>query len=364
MSCIKESKTRHKEGLTDGNDQAGKAVSLPADPNGQNATNIILVLVTELVPETSWYDNLRKVIARDDWDILRRRVYAEYGRRCGICRADAQLHCHEIWEYDESCHIQTLRGFIALCEMCHHVKHLGLASILANEGKLDYQTVIDHFCRVNGCDRATFDAHKKAAFDVWRERSRHPWTVELGEWAALIEPRQVVHPSEADQSGISSVDPLDADGVSSAPNDDFMSMPAHLELQPSTVTEASWVYAPPLKNSLYPRITERGGKWMIFVPMAELDSAWEKVKASLVEGQLGSRAKCSTAMPNPNASDPTKGAIIVYTYDGDDEADVWRVREGLRTIGFTGTLYWKSDGATRAGQYAVRGSRGVSRYRG
>jgi hypothetical protein len=98
--------------------------------------------------------------------------------------------------------------------------------------------------------------------------------------------------------------------------------------------------------------------------MAELDGAWEKVKSALAAGRLGGSAKCSTAMSSPNASDPNQAVIIVYTYDGDDEADVWRVREALREVGFTNTLFWKSNGATRAGQYAVRGSRGVSRYRG
>jgi len=147
-----------------------------------------LLLVTELVPQTSWYDNLRKVIPSTDWDVLRRHVYAQYGHRCGICRANARLHCHEIWEYDDGNHIQTLRGFIALCEMCHHVKHLGLAGILASEGKLNYDAVVAHFCRVNGCNRATFEAHRTAAFATWEKRSRHQWTVDLGEWASLIEP--------------------------------------------------------------------------------------------------------------------------------------------------------------------------------
>ena len=146
-----------------------------------------LVLVTELVPKTSWFDNLRKVIPRADWDVLRRRVYADYKHRCGICNGEAQLHCHERWHYDDESHVQTLRGFIALCEMCHHVKHLGMAGILASQGKLDFRAVVNHFCRVNDCDEKVFAAHGKDAFAKWRERSSHEWTVELGEWAALVQ---------------------------------------------------------------------------------------------------------------------------------------------------------------------------------
>ncbi len=46
-----------------------------------------LKLTIELVPTTSWYDNLRKVIPISEWDKLRKRVYAQYGHRCGVCGA-------------------------------------------------------------------------------------------------------------------------------------------------------------------------------------------------------------------------------------------------------------------------------------
>ena len=145
-----------------------------------------LRLTAELVPRTSWYDNLRNLMAREDWDALRRRVYARYGHRCATCGADARLHCHEIWEYDDEHHVQALRGFVALCEMCHHVKHLGLAGILASEGRLDFDRLIGHFCDVNQCDRPVFERHRAEAFTRWRERSKHAWTVDLGEWAGLV----------------------------------------------------------------------------------------------------------------------------------------------------------------------------------
>jgi len=114
-----------------------------------------LKLTIELVPSTSWYDNLRKYTSKEDWDKIRKRTYAEYGNRCGICEAEGRLNCHEIWEYDDKKHIQRLVGFIALCDMCHHVKHIGLAGILASEGKLDYEKVVEHFMKVNNCDRDT-----------------------------------------------------------------------------------------------------------------------------------------------------------------------------------------------------------------
>jgi len=78
-------------------------------------------LSIELVPKTVWYKNLRNMVKRSVWDNLRRGAYAKYGYRCGICGASKQqLNCHEIWDYDDETHIQTLTGFIALCNLCHH----------------------------------------------------------------------------------------------------------------------------------------------------------------------------------------------------------------------------------------------------
>jgi len=106
-------------------------------------------LEIELVPATTWYTNLRKVLPPDEWDKVRRKAYADHGYRCGICGAQGRLSCHEMWKYDDEKHTQTLTGFIALCDMCHHVKHIGLAGILASEGKLDFSKVIEHFINVN-----------------------------------------------------------------------------------------------------------------------------------------------------------------------------------------------------------------------
>jgi hypothetical protein len=138
-----------------------------------------LKLTIELVPSTSWYNNVRSAVPRSTWNKLRKKTYADYGCKCGVCGAEGRLNCHEIWEYDDERYVQRLSGFIALCDMCHHVKHLGRAGILAAEGKLDYEKVVEHYMRVNGCDRQAFEEHRATAFRQWRERSRVEWAVDL-----------------------------------------------------------------------------------------------------------------------------------------------------------------------------------------
>ena len=96
------------------------------------------------------------------------------------------MNLHEIWNYDDKNHMQKLEGFILLCSMCHHVKHIGLAGILAREGKLDYDDMIEHFCRVNNCSKRDFEKHKKDAFEIWAQRSKHKWKQDFGRFNEFI----------------------------------------------------------------------------------------------------------------------------------------------------------------------------------
>lgn len=133
------------------------------------------------------------------------------------------------------------------------------------------------------------------------------------------------------------------------------------EKNPSEVTEIFWIYA--VNNNLsYPVNTPRSGKWLIFVPKIYIDQVWKTIKSSIERGELGNSAKISTAKPNPNAKDPGKGVICVYTYDSDDLTDVRRIRQRLRELGITGKIPYKEDRATLEGKYEVRGHRRISKY--
>ena len=146
-----------------------------------------LKLTIELVPRPCWHSNLHTSMPRATWDHLRRLVYTKYNYHCGICQAsNVQMICHEIWQYDDEQHIQKLAGFIALCPMCNHCKHLGLAGTLAAEGKLDFEQVIAHFMRVNQCSREDYEAHEKEAWRLFAERSKHSWTTDLGKYTHLV----------------------------------------------------------------------------------------------------------------------------------------------------------------------------------
>jgi hypothetical protein len=80
---------------------------------------------------------------------------------------------------------------------------------------------------------------------------------------------------------------------------------------PSQILDDYWVSARARKNRV--PFTERSGKWLIFVPLDEVDDAWAKIKKATEAGLLGNSSKAATALSNPNAADPTKRVICVYT---------------------------------------------------
>jgi hypothetical protein len=101
---------------------------------------------------------------------------------------------------------------------------------------------------------------------------------------------------------------------------------------------------------------ELAGKWLIFLPPEEVDTAWIKIRNATCRNELGISAKVSTAKPNPDSRDNTK-VIYVYTADWRDEAEVMRVRERLRELGFTDRLGYKRNIETFKGEYSQKGKR-------
>lgn len=144
-------------------------------------------LEIELVPSTIWFSNVRKLVPREIWDTIRKRSYKEANYRCQICGTNNILHCHEIWEYDDEKRIQHLKDFISLCENCHMIKHAGF-SMHTPEGQenFDRDELIDHFCKVNECKKEAFFKHEDEAFKVWKERSKHEWKQNFGEYSRFI----------------------------------------------------------------------------------------------------------------------------------------------------------------------------------
>lgn len=138
------------------------------------------MLTLELVPSTSWGDNLRSRLSRSEWDVVRRKTYRNANFVCEICGGVGNRHpveAHEIWSYDDVNHVQTLAGMIALCPTCHMAKHIGRTLTVASEQRQDW--VLNHIMRVNHWTESLLLKELERAFAQHAERSQHEWTLDI-----------------------------------------------------------------------------------------------------------------------------------------------------------------------------------------
>ena len=144
------------------------------------------MLTCELIPSSTWGTNLRSLLTRSQWDRLRRMAYAQGGGVCEVCGdvgtnqgRKHDLEAHEVWNYCDATHTQTLERMIALCPRCHEVKHIGRAFATGA-----HMRALAHLARVNGWGPEQVHAHVSHAFDEHNQRSAHHWTVKYDGLAA------------------------------------------------------------------------------------------------------------------------------------------------------------------------------------
>jgi 5-methylcytosine-specific restriction endonuclease McrA len=148
-----------------------------------------LRLTIELVPEGSWYDNVRSHVSQLVWDLLRKHTYKRAKHHCEICSQTGYkqgfnwpVECHEIWEYDDKNNIQKLTGLIALCPHCHKVKHAGRTITVENNMGL----VIRKLSEVNNMTLEEADLYVFNSLLKWSARSRFKWQVDVSILDQLI----------------------------------------------------------------------------------------------------------------------------------------------------------------------------------
>src|SRR5258708_5349717 len=153
-----------------------------------------LKLQIELIPSSSWGKNLRTRMPQRQWDLHRKRVYELASNRCQICGGAGKLHCHEMWQFDDTSKTQTLVGFHAVCNICHFANPIGKAQDLADADQLDIDAVVSHFLKVNACDMAAFMRHKTEAFLRFHVRSQFEWRIDFGKFAYLATKKPLPNP--------------------------------------------------------------------------------------------------------------------------------------------------------------------------
>ena len=131
-------------------------------------------LTIELVPRSSWGNNVRSMITAMEWDIVRHECYRRAGYECEICGSSVgRLHCHEVFDFEPPDQ-QVLIRFRALCEQCHEVKHFGRASIMNRE-----EAAKIWLAHVNCWNDHEVKEHILEAFMEWHHRNRIHWKLDL-----------------------------------------------------------------------------------------------------------------------------------------------------------------------------------------
>lgn len=134
-----------------------------------------LRLEISLIPRTAWFNNLRSYLTKSQWDVVRKKCYAQAGYRCEICGGKGTKHpveCHEKWKFEDG--KIELVGLIALCPSCHECHHIGLAGI-RGRGEI----ALRHFMKVNEVSRAVAEEYVREAFALYHERSkREVWELD------------------------------------------------------------------------------------------------------------------------------------------------------------------------------------------
>ena len=175
---------------------------------GENRSFGGKLLYKDLIPSTTWFNNVRSCVSRSSWGELRKRVYERVDYKCECCNTDCrlrksytgddyatdkifpssefkaevelnkwntiQLEAHERWSYDYESKTQKLERIIALCHRCHSATHLGFAGIRGV-----HILALRHMKQVNGWDDKQLNAHSAEQSNLWRKRNGVQWTLHI-----------------------------------------------------------------------------------------------------------------------------------------------------------------------------------------
>ena len=167
------------------------------------------VLHKDLIPSTTWFNNVRSCISSYSWDKLRHKIYERVDYKCECCGIDCKnnrlyeppefvtetinasssdfdgeiernkwntirIEAHERWQYDFLNQVQKLVRIVALCHRCHTSTHMGLAN-LRGLHRLAYE----HMKKVNNWDDKKLEQDCKERSDLYRRASLVNWKLNI-----------------------------------------------------------------------------------------------------------------------------------------------------------------------------------------
>lgn len=134
-------------------------------------------LTIEALHSESSGNNVRTLMSKEDWDLLRSDCYRQAGYTCEICGGKGKewpVECHEVWKYDLKNKKQILVKLQALCTLCHQCKHIGRTTKI---GKLE--ETLKHFRQVNRVRPVTQNRHIQQMWNAYWLREDYNFTIDI-----------------------------------------------------------------------------------------------------------------------------------------------------------------------------------------
>ena len=105
------------------------------------------------------YLRRQKKLYSEDWDIIRRKVYARDGYRCLLCDKKGKINAHHIIPVAIS-HDNTLSNLITLCSKCHRkLEAIGYKILKEGGHRADVRRV--EFSMIAEAKRKRHEKYKK-----------------------------------------------------------------------------------------------------------------------------------------------------------------------------------------------------------
>ncbi len=148
--------------------------------------NVAFKLTIEPIVSCNWGISLAHYLPPQVWDTLRREVYARAKYTCEICGTSCEeLHCHEVWAYDDEKKIQKLIALKCICRKCHHIKHWGSTVAEVHKGVYPgtyLKELEQHFCSVNKCTAQQFLDYRVQMGELGYARSCTKYKLDWGKY--------------------------------------------------------------------------------------------------------------------------------------------------------------------------------------
>jgi hypothetical protein len=253
-----------------------------------------------LIPQSVWgqsLSNLHKKGQCKYWPNLREEAGIRHGSQCVFCDASPE-HGHEVWNYNDSTKVATLKDIVPVCKWCHHCIHLGHAELLASKGELDFKAVIQHFQNVRRVNRTQVECIAREAFDLWEVRSRFQWTVDFGNYKIFVHEYGQLPDVAA-----------------------FDDMPVITDAKrfPSKTSHVKWLSVRFHPEKLSDE--EKTGHWLVSGTMEDADRIWPVAAAMTLAGELGSEAYCNTAAQKETAGLLRNTGLVGIVLGPEDDKD-------------------------------------------